>query len=114
MATLSDMSNVERYAAIEAAAWTKIGGKPRDIVQEILVSSTTFMNKSDQKTYSVEFAAGLDKKSPLLLTMIDLLRTNMKPHYETSGWGWNEKKKLRELTEDDARFLIIKDPTDGR
>ncbi|EFX69334.1 N-alpha-acetyltransferase 40-like [Daphnia pulex] len=36
----------------------------------------------------------------------DLLKRNMKQMYEDSAWGWNEKEKLLEMTEDSAWYLV--------
>jgi hypothetical protein len=114
MTSLSTMTDVERYAAIEAAAWTKVGETPRNVVTEIFPSSASFVNKTDGKAYQLEFAAKLNKSLPIFQSMTDLLRDNMKQPYEMSGWGWNEKKKLRELADEDARFLVLTDPEDGK
>ncbi|XP_041969143.1 N-alpha-acetyltransferase 40 [Aricia agestis] len=40
---------------------------------------------------------------------IDLTERNMKKLYETCVWGWNKNKKVEELTEHDAWYLIAKD-----
>nr|CAH0103578.1 unnamed protein product [Daphnia galeata] len=37
----------------------------------------------------------------------DLLKRNMKQLYEDSAWGWNEKEKLLEMTEDSAWYLVV-------
>ena len=29
--------------------------------------------------------------------------------YEESSWGWNEKEKVKELTDDRARFLLARE-----
>nr|CAG4637546.1 EOG090X0MNC [Ceriodaphnia reticulata] len=36
----------------------------------------------------------------------DLLKRNMKQMYEESAWGWNEKEKFVEMTENSAWYLI--------
>jgi len=40
-----------------------------------------------------------------------LLENNMKSMYEASSWGWNEKEKKQEMREDNARYLLVYDPT---
>ncbi|XP_020912497.1 N-alpha-acetyltransferase 40 [Exaiptasia diaphana] len=32
--------------------------------------------------------------------------------YEESEWGWSDKKKMEEMTEDTARYLIVRDSED--
>lgn len=41
--------------------------------------------------------------------VVDLLERNMKPLYEESSWGWNEKNKKEEMLEDAAWYLLAKD-----
>nr|CAG4647601.1 EOG090X0MNC [Megafenestra aurita] len=36
----------------------------------------------------------------------DLLKRNMKQMYEESAWGWDEKEKVLEMTEEPALYLI--------
>mmetsp|Transcript_5157 Transcript_5157/g.7861 ORF Transcript_5157/g.7861 Transcript_5157/m.7861 type:complete len:263 (+) Transcript_5157:59-847(+) len=43
-----------------------------------------------------------------------LTETNMKDHYETSGWGWNPVKKKRELGAEEARILVAFDNANER
>lgn len=45
--------------------------------------------------------------------VFDLLKTNMETIYENSDWGWQDNSKLEELTQEDARFLIVRDSTDN-
>ncbi|XP_022114874.2 N-alpha-acetyltransferase 40 [Pieris rapae] len=40
---------------------------------------------------------------------IDLTERNMKNLYETCAWGWNRDRKVEEMTEDAAWYLIAKD-----
>lgn len=51
-----------------------------------------------------------NKVSKLEKTIInwscDLLKRNMQHMYEESAWGWNEKQKFLEMTEDSAWYLI--------
>ena len=46
----------------------------------------------------------------ILSWALDLLETNMKAHYEGDGkegaWGWNPKKKRKELTDQKAKFIV--------
>lgn len=38
----------------------------------------------------------------------DLTKHNMQLLYENSSWGWNDKKKKEEMTEDKSRYLIAR------
>ncbi|XP_028512775.1 N-alpha-acetyltransferase 40 [Exaiptasia diaphana] len=42
----------------------------------------------------------------------DLTKRNMETLYEESEWGWSDKKKMEEMTEDTARYLIVRDSED--
>ncbi|KAK2188628.1 hypothetical protein NP493_126g00024 [Ridgeia piscesae] len=37
-----------------------------------------------------------------------LTKSNMQGFYEDSGWGWNDKQKLDEMSEDKARYLVAR------
>ncbi|KAK3750705.1 hypothetical protein QZH41_005748 [Actinostola sp. cb2023] len=39
----------------------------------------------------------------------DLTKCNMEALYEESDWGWNDKKKMEEMSEDKAWYLIVKE-----
>ncbi|KAL0869245.1 hypothetical protein ABMA27_007516 [Loxostege sticticalis] len=39
---------------------------------------------------------------------IDLTERNMKKLYETCAWGWNKERKVEEMTDDNAWYLIAK------
>lgn len=39
----------------------------------------------------------------------DLTKHNMQLLYENSSWGWNDKRKRDEMTEDKARYLIARE-----
>ncbi len=46
----------------------------------------------------------------LLQFMYKLTETNMKEMYENApGWGWNEKRKKKEFTDEAARFAVVFD-----
>ncbi|KAI8425198.1 hypothetical protein MSG28_007021 [Choristoneura fumiferana] len=42
---------------------------------------------------------------------IDLTERNMKKLYETCAWGWNKERKVEEMKDDSAWYLIAKDNT---
>nr|CAG4649882.1 EOG090X0MNC [Scapholeberis mucronata] len=43
----------------------------------------------------------------------DLLKRNMQSLYEMSAWGWNEKEKRAEMTEESAFYLIAYNKNGG-
>ena len=40
--------------------------------------------------------------------VFELAKTNMQAMYEESEWGWDDKKKLHECFEDDARYIVAR------
>lgn len=42
-------------------------------------------------------------------SIFKLVKDNMQDLYTKSNWGWDEKKKLEEMMEEDARYLIVRD-----
>ncbi|CAG9137441.1 unnamed protein product [Plutella xylostella] len=49
-----------------------------------------------------------DLEKSVLEWAIDLTETNMKTLYETCAWGWNKTRKVDEMTDDAAWYLIAK------
>ncbi|KAF2899300.1 hypothetical protein ILUMI_06880 [Ignelater luminosus] len=45
--------------------------------------------------------------------IFDLTKRNMKDRYEQCSWGWNDSKKLEEMMDDAAWYLIAKSKDDG-
>lgn len=39
----------------------------------------------------------------------DLVKSNMESIYDASGYGWDDEDKQRELVEDGARFLLVRE-----
>lgn len=50
----------------------------------------------------------LDKET--VDTIFNLEKENMKQLYEDCDWGWHDKKKREEMTDDRARYLIARTP----
>ncbi|XP_071453873.1 N-alpha-acetyltransferase 40 isoform X2 [Hetaerina americana] len=42
--------------------------------------------------------------------IFNLEKENMKTYYEDCSWGWNDKKKRSEMSEESARYLIARNP----
>jgi hypothetical protein len=39
----------------------------------------------------------------------DIVKDNMEERYDASGYGWDDEDKLRELSENGARFLVVRE-----
>jgi GNAT superfamily N-acetyltransferase len=80
-------------------------GKDKDVTKDIAKS---FM-KYDRNglDLSIEFATQLSKDDAQWA--FDLVRDNVKENYESSGYGWDDEDKMRELTEKGTRFLVVRE-----
>ncbi|XP_052743985.1 N-alpha-acetyltransferase 40 [Bicyclus anynana] len=56
---------------------------------------------------SISRVTDLDKEA--LDWAIDLTERNMKKLYETCAWGWNKERKVEEMTDDAAWYLVARD-----
>lgn len=74
--------------------------------KELLV----YRNKDLEIDMYIQKVTELDKK--ILQWAIDLTERNMKKLYETCVWGWNRERKIEEMTDDSAWYLIAKDKND--
>ncbi|XP_075982853.1 N-alpha-acetyltransferase 40 [Anticarsia gemmatalis] len=52
---------------------------------------------------------GTDLDKTVLQWAIDLTERNMKQLYETCAWGWNKERKVEEMTDDAAWYLIARE-----
>jgi GNAT superfamily N-acetyltransferase len=103
---------------------------------EMIAARTALVNAVNEKTDLMAdlaafaaFALKAPAKSEVALTyaraddlsedehaaVFDLLERNMKAMYIQAGpgWGWNPKDKKRELQDEAARFLLLKDASSG-
>ena len=60
---------------------------------------------------SIEFSAKLKKAD--LEWCFDITQSHMEDIYDASGYGWDDDDKERELTEQGARFLLLRNPESG-
>lgn len=63
-------------------------------------------NDLDVEMY-IQRVTDLDKN--VLDWAIDLTERNMKKLYETCAWGWNKEKKVEEMMDESAWYLIAKE-----
>jgi N-alpha-acetyltransferase 40 len=43
----------------------------------------------------------------------NLVKKNMESVYDASGYGWDDTDKMRELTEQGGRFLLLREKSDS-
>ncbi|XP_050667879.1 N-alpha-acetyltransferase 40 [Leptidea sinapis] len=73
------------------------------LCKELLV----YKNNNLQVEMYIQRMSELDKN--VLQWAIGLTERNMKTLYETCAWGWNRERKVEEMTDDAAWYLIAKD-----
>jgi GNAT superfamily N-acetyltransferase len=80
-------------------------GKDKNILEGIAAS---FLNY-DRNGLSVNISFSPKLTKDELDWAFSLSQDNMEEIYDASGYGWDDEDKERELTEQGARFLLIKD-----
>eukprot|EP00386_Alphamonas_edax_P000666 GDKI01002089.1.p1 GENE.GDKI01002089.1~~GDKI01002089.1.p1 ORF type:complete len:269 (-),score=86.72 GDKI01002089.1:23-769(-) len=59
----------------------------------------------------LQCSAGKELSKDTMQQLFALTKSNMKTHYDAAKWdekGWNDKDKMNEMTEPDARYLIAR------
>lgn len=80
-------------------------GKDKDVTEGIAKSFLSY----DRSGVAVDIYFS-PKLSPQEVSWaFDLTRDNMEAIYENSGYGWDDDDKERELTEQGARFLLLRE-----
>eukprot|EP01041_Mallomonas_annulata_P011469 gene11469-23987_t len=80
-------------------------GRDKDVTEGIAPQFLTYSrNNLDVR---IEFSAKLSRADANWA--FDLTKTHMENIYESSGYGWDDEDKMRELTEQGARFLLIRE-----
>ncbi|XP_013139242.1 PREDICTED: N-alpha-acetyltransferase 40 [Papilio polytes] len=72
------------------------------LCRELLV----YRNKDMEVDMFIQRVTELDKN--VLDWAINLTEKNMKELYETCAWGWNPDRKVEEMTDDSAWYLVAK------
>ena len=94
----------DSIVALRAAIFDE-NGKDKDVTKEIAPSFMKFdRNGLD---VSIEFATKLSKEDAKWA--FELVKETMEEKYDTSGYGWDDEDKMRELTEKEARFLVVRE-----
>ncbi|XP_063539493.1 N-alpha-acetyltransferase 40 [Cydia strobilella] len=96
----------EQYRIADGMSHVTSANKLTDLAllcKELLVYRS---NDLDVEMY-IQRVKDLDKS--VLDWAIDLTERNMKKLYETCAWGWNKEKKVEEMMDDSAWYLIAKE-----
>jgi GNAT superfamily N-acetyltransferase len=80
-------------------------GKDKDVTGGIAKSFLCF--ERDGVCVDICFSAKLSSRE--VNWAFDLVKENMEAVYDDSGYGWDDDDKERELSEQGARFLLLKD-----
>ena len=81
------------------------GGKDKDITEGIAPLFLSYNRNGLNLQF--EFSSKLSRAEANWA--FELTKKNMESIYETSGYGWDDEDKMKELTEQGARFLLIRE-----
>lgn len=84
-------------------------GQDKNIIQGIAPSFLTYQRNG--LNVGIEFSPKLTEDD--MEWAFEITRQNMESRYDASGYGWDDEDKERELTEQGARFLLLRDKNDG-
>lgn len=87
------------------AALFEENGKDKDVTKNIAKSFMKFDRNGID--VSIEFATRFSKEE--VQWAFDLVKDNMEDKYEKSGYGWDDEDKMSELTDKEARFLVVRE-----
>lgn len=92
-----------RQACINKAMFDDDGN-----VRDVLVDFAPF-TKYDRHDLDLQIAfhSAESFQTKYSKAAFDLLKGNMHQHYIDANWGWNDAEKQRELSEAEARFLVV-------
>ncbi|ORX55249.1 acyl-CoA N-acyltransferase [Piromyces finnis] len=57
--------------------------------------------------YNIELYTIDNLPTTLFDKLFQILKTNMKKQYQAANIGWNQKKKIKEMKEKDAHYLVV-------
>mmetsp|Transcript_2436 Transcript_2436/g.2555 ORF Transcript_2436/g.2555 Transcript_2436/m.2555 type:complete len:356 (+) Transcript_2436:117-1184(+) len=80
-------------------------GRDKDVTEGIAPQFLSY-NRNDL-LLNIEFSAKLSRADANWA--FDLTKLHMEDIYENSGYGWDDEDKMRELTEQGARFLLVRE-----
>jgi len=80
-------------------------GKDKDVTEEI--ASIFLLYCRNGLNLKIKFSAKLNRAD--VNWAFNLSKHHMQKIYESSGYGWDDDEKMKELTEQGARFLLIYD-----
>jgi len=93
-------------------SWEDIEGENVKAANEIVdpleaANSKRELVCKDGSIATVKFYKAAALTPQLLDWIMDLFTRNMKSMYRKSVWGWKPKEKKKELTEEEAKYLIL-------
>lgn len=99
----------ERDRASQAAV-NRAMFEEENVVRNVL-SGFEKMTKitSDDAQLAIEFGHAGSVNNVEGATLFDLVKENMEVTYNEHGWGWKDKSKKAEITDEAARYLIVRD-----
>ncbi len=107
----------ENILKLRAALMTD-GGKDKDVTAGLAPAFLSYKVPVDaavpdapQRVLSIQFAPRLSKSE--FTWAFDLVKETMEDKYNMSGYGWDDEDKESELKEQGARFLMVRDTTEG-
>ena len=99
------MSKNDKISLLKQAIFDE-SGKDKNVIESISPAFLKYDRNLDSPV-SIQFSSKLDKDA--LAWAFDTVKTNMEDLYDKSGYGWEDDDKMSELTEDGARFLLVRD-----
>lgn len=97
----------EELAKISAAQSLVDAANSDDDLMKTLVPFTKYDRNG--LVVSIECKRVSDLRQDEFQWAFDLTKSNMETMYEASSWGWSDKKKKEEMSEESAWYLIAKD-----
>jgi len=94
----------DSVAILRNAIFTS-SGRDKDVTEGIAPAFLTYARNDLHLT--VEFSSKLSRSEANWA--FEMTKAHMENVYEMSGYGWDDEDKMRELTEQGARFLLVRE-----
>lgn len=99
-----------RQAAVKSAKLDD-SGKPRDVISGM--GGLLNFNKGGVSAV-LSFTSPSVWSADVLPFVFELTKRNMKAAYDSAkGWTWNDREKRKELSDEDNRFVVVRDRDTG-
>ena len=115
-------AELARRATIRMAMYSSDASEaPRDVLADSgFAANSPFCSFSNQDlSVQISFAAAEDLSDEDMQTIFDLTKLNMHEHYcraaevDPTDWTWSDRKKMAELKNPEARYLIAREKDSG-